>query len=189
MDALHTFLDAWAAAGKGVDAKIDFIVDKRMRPQVAAYLAGLSLPSGVKDVIAFQKAFYLADHAPADLGLDTDTELAMRAAALRMATTLRATQVNASLADRPSAPTQREAVLRYTAAAAEAAPHGHASVCDVVRRFLAALRAEMVAQLEADPGARDACIACIRESLEQWRPRILACGMSEAEAERLAVVM
>lgn len=176
---LQVFLDAWASADHGVDAKIRFIMGRNCRDEVKAYLESLDLPSSVRDVVTFQKAFYLSDHSPSVLELSEDEEFVMRDAAVHLCATVRS--------ESSSEMAQKEAILAYSAAVAEAMPMGDGAVKGVVLQFLQALRDEMNAQLEADPSVRDECIAAIRATLASWTQRLSACGMTMEEAERLAI--
>lgn len=176
---LHVFLETWASSEKGVDAKIRFILSRNCRDEVRAYLESLDLPSSVRDVVTFQKAFYLADHSPSALELSEDEELRMRDAAVHLCVTVRS--------ESSSEMAQKEAILAYFAAVAEAMSMGDGAVKGVVLQFLQALKGEMDTQVEADPSVRDECIAAIRTTLRPWSQRLYACGMTMEEAEELAI--
>lgn len=179
MESLCVFLEAWKNAEKGADAKIRFIMGRNCRDEVKVYLESLGLPSSVRDVVAFQKAFYLSDHSPSDLDLTEDEELRMRDVAMHLCTTVRA--------ESSSEMDQKEAILAYTAAVAEAMPMGNGAVKTVILRFLRALRDEMDVQVRADPSVRDDCIAAIQTKLVSWSGRLSACGMTTEEAMSLAM--
>jgi len=176
---LESFLKLWSGAESGVDAKLRFIVGKQGRLEVESFLKSLSLPHAVKDVVAFQKAFYLSDHSNEELELVTDEELALKAIATIMCRVLRSSPL-------PSVSTQSKVIMAYFGKIMDmsVSGSGDAAVKHLVLDFIAVLRKQM--ETEEFSHCREECEQSIREILQRWKHRIEACGLSMKQAEDLA---